>query len=93
VVLRNSIPASRARSAGTKFEDEDSFRINQPVIKYRDGSVMTLDTDIRGTKPRVFQDDRVCNQDGCTKRLSRYNKGPECYQHQPIRSPRIRGKI
>jgi hypothetical protein len=34
----------------------------------------------------------VCRQPGCTTRLSIYNNGKFCYQHEPMIVPRTRGK-
>jgi hypothetical protein len=35
---------------------------------------------------------RVCKQQGCATVLSIYNKGRYCYQHEPMATPRTRGK-
>lgn len=40
---------------------------------------------------RSFDKDRVCAQDGCATRLSVYNDGRFCYQHEPMVVPRTRG--
>jgi hypothetical protein len=45
-----------------------------------------------GHKPRVYESGRVCAEDGCDTRLTRYNGGDRCFRHQPMRYPRIRGR-
>lgn len=35
---------------------------------------------------------RVCGEDGCATRLSIYNDGDRCSLHQPMETPRMRGK-
>lgn len=39
-------------------------------------------------RPQTFAASRTCY---CGKKLSIYNKGPNCYQHSPVRHPRVRG--
>jgi hypothetical protein len=39
-----------------------------------------------------FGENRVCREEGCETRLSRYNNGKFCYQHEPMSVPRTRGK-
>jgi hypothetical protein len=34
----------------------------------------------------------VCRETGCTTKLSIYNNGKFCYQHEPMAVPRTRGK-
>lgn len=41
---------------------------------------------------RSFGKDRVCGEEGCDTKLSRYNPGKFCYQHEPMAVPRTRGK-
>jgi len=41
---------------------------------------------------KSFGLDRVCREDGCETKLSRYNNGKFCYQHEPMSVPRTRGK-
>jgi hypothetical protein len=41
---------------------------------------------------RSFGSGRVCREPGCTTRLSIYNNGKFCYQHEPMIVPRTRGK-
>ena len=41
---------------------------------------------------RVFGRGRVCREAGCATRLSMYNQGRYCYQHEPRTVPRTRGK-
>lgn len=47
----------------------------------------------RGERPsRSFGTGRVCRQPGCGTRLSMYNSGKYCYDHEPMAVPRTRGK-
>ena len=41
---------------------------------------------------RRFTAGRTCREPGCATRLSIYNGGNYCYQHQPMAVPRTRGK-
>jgi len=41
---------------------------------------------------KAFGSDRVCREPGCGTRLSMYNNGKYCYQHEPMSVPRTRGK-
>ncbi len=41
---------------------------------------------------RAFNKNRVCLEDGCGTKLSMYNQGKYCYQHEPMAVPRTRGK-
>jgi hypothetical protein len=41
---------------------------------------------------KSFGADRVCREPGCETKLSRYNNGKYCYQHEPMTVPRTRGK-
>jgi hypothetical protein len=41
---------------------------------------------------RAFKPGRVCQEPGCGTRLSIYNKGKFCYQHEPHAAPRTRGR-
>ena len=41
---------------------------------------------------RSFGGGRVCREPGCSTRLSIYNNGTYCYQHEPMVVPRTRGK-
>ena len=41
---------------------------------------------------RSFGTGRVCKEPGCATRLSMYNKGKFCYQHEPKAAPRTRGR-
>ena len=46
---------------------------------------------VEGRKPKTHTD-RHCVTPDCSVRLSRYNPGPNCYRHSPIKYPRVRGK-
>jgi hypothetical protein len=35
---------------------------------------------------------RVCREAGCQTVLSIYNRGKFCYQHEPMATPRTRGR-
>ena len=39
-----------------------------------------------------FEADRLCSHPGCITKLSIYNNGKYCYQHEPMTVPRTRGK-
>ncbi len=41
---------------------------------------------------RSFGSGRVCREAGCETRLSMYNSGKFCYEHEPMTVPRTRGK-
>lgn len=41
---------------------------------------------------KVYGLNRVCGAPGCEVKLSRYNSGKNCYQHEPKREPRTRGR-
>jgi hypothetical protein len=41
---------------------------------------------------KSFAKDRVCSEPGCSTRLSIYNNGKYCSQHEPMSVPRTRGK-
>jgi len=43
-------------------------------------------------KPKTYSPDRVCGNEGCTVRLSRYNRAEQCFNHAPARFPRLRGE-
>jgi hypothetical protein len=44
-------------------------------------------------KPKSYGSERVCATDGCTVRLSRYNRSDRCFNHAPARYPRLRGEF
>jgi len=39
-----------------------------------------------GREPRTYRAGRVCEADGCTTLLSRYNRSDLCWQHEPVRA-------
>ena len=41
---------------------------------------------------KVFKRGRICAEQGCGTLLSVYNSGKFCYQHEPRKAPRTRGK-
>jgi hypothetical protein len=41
---------------------------------------------------RTWASGRVCDAEGCTTKLSIYNKSPYCWQHEPIKYHLVRGK-
>jgi hypothetical protein len=41
---------------------------------------------------KAFKAGRPCAEDGCGTVLSIYNKGRFCYQHEPMATPRTRGR-
>jgi hypothetical protein len=44
-------------------------------------------------RPKTYGSDRVCRTEGCTVRLSRYNRSDDCFNHAPKRFPRLRGEF
>ena len=45
-----------------------------------------------GRPSRTFARGRVCAEPGCETKLSMYNNGKYCYQHEPMAVPRTRGR-
>jgi hypothetical protein len=46
-----------------------------------------------GERPsKSFGRDRNCRYLGCTTKLSMYNNGKYCCQHEPVAVPRTRGR-
>jgi len=46
-----------------------------------------------GERPsKSFGRDRTCRHPGCTTKLSMYNNGKYCFQHEPMAVPRTRGR-
>lgn len=41
---------------------------------------------------KAFKRGRVCADERCDTVLSIYNKGKYCYQHEPMATPRTRGR-
>ena len=41
---------------------------------------------------RMWGAGRVCAEEGCTTRLSIYNRSKFCWQHEPVRTYVARGK-
>lgn len=41
---------------------------------------------------KSFGKGRICKEAGCGTRLSMYNSGKFCYEHEPMAVPRTRGK-
>ena len=41
---------------------------------------------------RAYKRDRVCQEPECGTRLSIYNNGKFCSQHEPMATPRTRGR-
>jgi hypothetical protein len=41
---------------------------------------------------KSFGKGRTCRESGCNTKLSIYNNGKYCYQHEPMAVPRTRGK-
>jgi hypothetical protein len=42
-------------------------------------------------KSQTYGTGRTCDEDGCTTRLSMYNKFDKCNQHKGVHFPRLRG--
>ena len=60
---------------------------------------MAADTRYRGARPRelpranrTYDADRTCAADGCSTKLSIYNKWRYCWQHEPVHTYVARGK-
>lgn len=43
--------------------------------------------------PQTYSTERVCAHEGCTTKLSRYNRREFCYTHAPVKYPRLRGRV
>ena len=41
---------------------------------------------------RTYPGNRVCTAEGCTTKLSIYNRSEFCWQHEPVRTYVSRGK-
>ncbi|MDE0377311.1 MAG: hypothetical protein OXK16_15315 [bacterium] len=47
-----------------------------------------------GVRPsRSYQSGRVCRLDGCSTKISIYNRRDYCNAHAPVNFPRVRGHI
>ena len=57
-----------------------------------DGSVGATAIAGHGRPSRTFARGRVCAEDGCETKLSIYNEGRYCFQHEPQATPRMRGR-
>jgi hypothetical protein len=44
-------------------------------------------------RPKTYGESRVCESDACDTRLSRYNRNEYCFQHAPVKFPRMRGEF
>ena len=60
---------------------------------------MAENTVIRGSRPRelprpnrVYTEGRICSNEGCETRISKYNKAQFCWTHAPLRYPLTRGE-
>ncbi|MBT8212249.1 MAG: hypothetical protein KJN71_03785 [Acidimicrobiia bacterium] len=42
-------------------------------------------------RPKTYGIDRRCHTDTCDTLLSRYNNSEFCFQHAPVKYPRLRG--
>ena len=45
----------------------------------------------RVRRPKTFSDGRVCDVDECSTVISKYNRAEFCFQHRPVKYPRMRG--
>lgn len=45
-----------------------------------------------GRPSKKYAEGRVCKEQGCSTKLSIYNKGKFCYVHEPTKVPRTRGR-
>ena len=47
-----------------------------------------------GIRPsKSFDQGRVCKDESCNTKLSIYNKRDHCFNHAPVKYPRVRGRI
>ena len=47
-----------------------------------------------GVRPsKAIEKDRICLDESCETKLSRYNNREFCYSHAPVKFPRVRGRI
>jgi len=46
----------------------------------------------RPRKTKQYKVGRVCDEDGCNNIMSKYNENKQCFQHAPMKQPRIRGR-
>ena len=44
-------------------------------------------------RPKTYAEGRVCRNEACGVRLSRYNRAEYCFNHAPARFPRLRGEF
>ena len=44
-------------------------------------------------RPKTYGEARVCDDSSCDTRLSRYNRNEFCFQHAPVKFPRMRGEF
>ncbi len=44
-------------------------------------------------RPKAYGEGRVCADEDCGTRLSRYNRNQFCFRHAPARFPRMRGEF
>jgi hypothetical protein len=54
---------------------------------------------IKGARPRelprpnrTYAQGRVCAEEGCETKISRYNKATYCWTHMPLTFPLVRGE-
>lgn len=60
----------------------------------RDDSLVLRGTPVRALprRNRTWGTDRVCVEEGCPTRISRYNRSKYCWAHDPIRYYIPRGR-
>jgi len=44
-------------------------------------------------RPKTYGEHRVCDTEGCSTNLSRYNRETHCFQHAPATFRRLRGEF
>lgn len=87
--MNNNIPASRAFRS-TRI---NNLKTDTPApVEVNPHNPPQVVKSLNGTKPRRFQEDRVCQADGCNVKLSTYNRGPNCYTHTETKAPKLRGR-
>ena len=44
-------------------------------------------------RPKTYGESRICGDETCETRLSRYNRNEFCFNHAPVKFPRMRGEF
>jgi len=57
-----------------------------------DGMVGAIPQGQQPKAPKEFGEGRVCEDNGCSTKLTKYNRSTFCYAHQPYKKARLRGR-